>query len=70
MENREILKSLVSHAEKDSEGLASANVVDGLFAIARGLEKVASALRDIDSSITHAKVGEALEGLASLKFRE
>lgn len=45
-------------------------VADGLFAIAKAIDNLAAAIRSVDDSITHAKVGEALEGLASLKYRE
>ena len=41
-------------------------MADALFEIAASLRAVADALNSIDSSITNVKVGEALDGLASL----
>lgn len=52
--------SLQSSAEHDLDS-NPANAVDGLFAIARAIEKLASAVREIDQSITHHATGPALE---------
>jgi hypothetical protein len=71
MPNEKVLmSSLQTNAEANSDGENPANVVDGLFATARALEKIAVALSGIDSSLTTPRVGEALEGLASLKNRK
>jgi len=46
------------------------NVVDGLFAIAAALNRVATALQLLADGSVSPRMGDALEGLASLKYRE
>jgi len=52
----------------DQDGTRS--VADGLLEIASALMEVAAALRGIEEGLTTAKVGEALDGLASLKYKD
>ncbi|HEV8500414.1 MAG TPA: hypothetical protein VGR63_02470 [Casimicrobiaceae bacterium] len=59
--------ALISPNETDRNGEA-ANVVDGLFAIARSLDGVANALRYFTNSVVTDKLDGALRGLAALEF--
>lgn len=59
------IEELISFDEFTAKGEAGANVVDGLFAIARALESCARQLQCLEGLIS-AKTGEALDGLASL----
>ena len=54
----------VSPNESDSN-MEAANVVDGLFAIARAINRLSST---IETTFSSAKVGHALDGLASIKY--
>lgn len=62
-----LLRTLMSPNERDSNG-ESANVVDGLFAIARSLGEVAIALHRLGNNDAYTSMG-AIEA-ASLKISE
>jgi hypothetical protein len=51
-----LIETLISPNESDSN-LEAANVVDGLFAIARALNKVALALRDLGNGDATTSMG-------------
>lgn len=70
MNTADVLKTVLTSKTETDSSFNPATVVDGLFAIAKALDRVAEELRGIDQSLSHAKVGEALEGLASLKDRD
>lgn len=57
-----LMETLVSPNESD-QNLEPANVVDGLFAIARGLEAVARSIRDLGNGDAATPMG-AIEGFA------
>lgn len=50
----------VSYAEKDAEGDEGANIVDGLFAIARSIESLAKAVHKLGNADASTPMG-ALE---------
>jgi hypothetical protein len=47
-------------------GDEEANIVDGLFAIARALNRISDRLAELVDCQASAKMGDALDGLASL----
>ncbi len=57
---------LSSFAERNDRGDEGANVVDGLFAMARAIDRAASKLDMIADVMSTPEVGEALHGLARL----
>ena len=67
---QDALESCLISPNESNSNLEKANVVDGLFAIARAIDNVASALREIDDSLTHEKIGLALDGLARLRTND
>jgi hypothetical protein len=60
---KSIIATLISVNESDSN-YEDANVVDGLFTIARSLNRIATALDSISEVMSTPEVGRALEGLA------
>lgn len=47
----------------------SKTIISGLYAIANSIDRLATAINNIDQSITTSKAGDALDGLASLRER-
>jgi hypothetical protein len=62
---RAIMETLETGAQSNGN-VEAANVVDGLFAIARGLDRIADAINEVDKSLNSARVYSALDGFAAL----
>ena len=60
-----ILSCFGSDAERDDEGSRGANVVDGLFAMARALDRVANAIHRLGNADANTPMG-GLEALGAV----